>query len=175
VALGWDVCPKGKMSCPPKVIDEMYGRWGTLDQSCDHDAVFALTYLRTTEEFFRTVSDEPETFSDIPWINHADAVFAEFYFHAYDAYQVGKAVPAAWEIAFDTARSPHVPPPVAGERLAQREAPGRREDLAGAHPGLAVDRGRGGELRPHDPGGRDGARLRSGPRRLLRRRSLSAA
>jgi hypothetical protein len=29
----------------------MYHRWEPLDQSCDHRAVFALTYLRTTEEF----------------------------------------------------------------------------------------------------------------------------
>jgi hypothetical protein len=108
VPLGWDVCPKGKMSCPPRVIDEMIARWEPLDQSCDHRAVFALTYLRTTQEFFRTVSEEPGTFSDVPWINHEDAVFAELYFRAYDAYQAGRPVPTAWKIAFDAARSPHV-------------------------------------------------------------------
>jgi Family of unknown function (DUF5995) len=108
VPLGWDVCPKGKMNCPPQVIDEMIDRWQPLDQSCDHRAVFALTYLRTTQEFFRTVSEEPETFSDVPWINHEDAVFAELYFRAYDDYVAGRPVPAAWEIAFDAADSPHI-------------------------------------------------------------------
>ncbi len=108
VPLGWDVCPKGKMSCPRRVIDEMIDRWRPLDRSCDHDAVFALTYLRTTQEFFRTVRDQPGTFSDLPWINHEDAVFAELYFRAYDAYAAGRPVPAAWKIAFDAASSPHV-------------------------------------------------------------------
>jgi hypothetical protein len=67
--------------------------------------VFALTYLRTTEEFFRTETNDPGYFSDVPWINHEDAVFAEFYFRAYDDYVAGQDVPAAWRIAFDTAKS----------------------------------------------------------------------
>jgi len=106
--LGWDVCKNGQPSCPNNVIREMINRWQPLDASCDHRAVFALTYLRTTQEFARTINDEPGTFSDIPWITHEDAVFAQLYFNAYDDYAAGRPVPEAWRIAFDNARNPNL-------------------------------------------------------------------
>jgi hypothetical protein len=105
VSLAWDVCPRGRLACPRRVIDEMKERWRPLDESCDHRAVFALTYLRTTQEYYRTVRNQPDFFSDQAWINHEDAVFAELYFRAYDRYERGRPVPAAWRIAFDTAGS----------------------------------------------------------------------
>lgn len=107
---GFDVCASGASSCPDDVIDEMYSRWGPLDASCDHGAVFALTYLRTTEEFRRTVQGDPAFFSDVPWINHEDAIFADFYFRAYDNWQAGNtsAVPKAWQTAFQASASPNV-------------------------------------------------------------------
>ena len=107
VPLGWDRCPSGKLSCPRQVIREMTRRWEPLDQSCDHRAVFSLTYLRTTEEFLRTVEADPGFFSDLPWVDHLDAVFAELYFRAYDSWEAGEHVPAAWRIAFETAASPN--------------------------------------------------------------------
>jgi hypothetical protein len=103
--LSFDVCPSGSIDCPDDVIDEMYRRWRPLDRRCDHRAVFALTYLRTTEEFLRTERRNPRFFSDNRWINHEDAVFAELYFRAYDRYFAGRPVPAAWRIAFETNRS----------------------------------------------------------------------
>ena len=106
VPLGWDTCPKGKLSCPRQVIREMTARWRPLDQSCDHRAVFALTYLRTTEEFLRTVEGDPGFFGDPAWVNHEDAVFAELYFRAYDSWEDGRPVPEAWRIAFENAASP---------------------------------------------------------------------
>jgi Family of unknown function (DUF5995) len=105
VSLGWDACPSGEDACPGEVIEEMTDRWRALDGSCDHRAVFALTYLRTTEEFARTITESPETFSDLPWIRHEDAVFADLYFRAYDSYLAGGSVPLAWRIAFDAAGS----------------------------------------------------------------------
>jgi hypothetical protein len=108
VPLGWDVCRSGQPSCPGNVIREMTDRWQPLDASCDHRAVFALTYLRTTQEFARTISDQPGTFSDLPWITHEDAVFAQLYFNAYDNYQAGRSVPLAWKIAFDADRNPNI-------------------------------------------------------------------
>jgi hypothetical protein len=108
VPLDFDVCPEGGLECPAAVIEEMTQRWEPLDAACDHRAVFALTYLRTTEEFFRTVQSDPTFFSDGPWVNHEDAVFAELYFQAYDRYVAGESVPAAWRIAFDAARSPNL-------------------------------------------------------------------
>jgi hypothetical protein len=106
--LPWDVCKQGQPSCPNNVIKEMIDRWQPLDASCDHRAVFALTYLRTTQEFARTITDEPGTFSDIPWITHEDAVFAQLYFNAYDDYVAGRSVPEAWRIAFDNAGNPNI-------------------------------------------------------------------
>jgi hypothetical protein len=108
VPLGWDVCKNGQPSCPQNVIREMYDRWGPLDASCSHSAVFALTYLRTTEEFARTITDAPGTFSDLPWITHEDAVFAQLYFNAWDNYHSGRSVPLAWKIAFDEAKDPNL-------------------------------------------------------------------
>jgi Family of unknown function (DUF5995) len=105
---GFDVCPAGDPSCPEEVILEMYERWRPLSQACDHRAVFALTYLRTTEEYLRTVVAEPTFFDDGRWVSHEDAVFAEFYFNAEDAHHAGEAVPEAWRKAFDAARSPNV-------------------------------------------------------------------
>ena len=107
VPLAWDSCPKGKVSCVRSVIREMTKRWEPLDRSCDHRAVFALTYLRTTEEFLRTIEVDPGFFADGAWVNHLDAVFAEQYFRAYDGWERGEAVPEAWRIAFETAASPN--------------------------------------------------------------------
>jgi hypothetical protein len=71
--------------------------------------VFALTYLRTTEEFRRTI-DDPSSFSDVGYMIREDALFASFYFDAYDAWKAGRSadVPQAWKIAFDAARSAEV-------------------------------------------------------------------
>jgi hypothetical protein len=108
VPLDFDICPKGELACPRKVIREMTRRWLPLDASCDHRAVFALTYLRTTEEFLRTVEGDPGFFADPAWVNHEDAVFAELYFRAYDAWEGGGEAPEAWRIAFEAAQSPNV-------------------------------------------------------------------
>jgi hypothetical protein len=106
VPLDFDTCPQGQISCPRRVIDEMTRRWRPLDASCDHRAVFALTYLRTTEEYLRTVEGDPAFFADPAWVNHEDAVFAELYFRAFDAWERGGQVPEAWRIAFEAASSP---------------------------------------------------------------------
>ena len=109
VSPGFDVCPGGEQpACGDRVILEMYERWRPLSQSCDHRAVFALTYLRTTEEYLRTVTAEPTFFDDGPWVGHEDAVFAQFYFNADDAERAGEPIPESWKIAFDAARSPDV-------------------------------------------------------------------
>lgn len=106
--LSFDRCRSGSFSCPPAVIAEMYRRWRPLDRKCDHRAVFALTYLRTTEEFWRTVKNERDFFDASRWVNHEDAVFAQLYFRAYDRWERGQPVPAAWETAFEAAESPNL-------------------------------------------------------------------
>jgi hypothetical protein len=63
-----------------------------------------LVYLRTTEEYRRTVGADPAFFFDTPYVNHEDAVFADEYFAAYDAWHTqGGFVPQAWAIAFEAA------------------------------------------------------------------------
>ena len=99
-----DDCKRGSVHCVDKVIREMERRFDPLASSCDHDSVFALSYLRTTEEYRRAIED-PAFFEDMPFINHQDAVFAEYYFDAYDDWHSGRTdrVPPAWRIAFDAA------------------------------------------------------------------------
>lgn len=91
-------CPPGSIHCVDNVIREMTRRWERL--GCDHDAVFSLVYLRTTEEY-REAAATPGFFDDAAFVNHEDAVFAEFYFRAVDAWNKGRIeeVPPAWRIA----------------------------------------------------------------------------
>ncbi|HYZ82357.1 MAG TPA: DUF5995 family protein, partial [Solirubrobacteraceae bacterium] len=100
-----DECVSGKLNCVDKVIREMTRRFAPLASSCQHNAIFALTYLRTTEEY-RGATTTPGFFEDPGFVNHEDAVFAAYYFRAYDDYASGRraAVPAAWRVAFDAAR-----------------------------------------------------------------------
>jgi hypothetical protein len=97
-------CAAGRTHCVDAVIREMRRRFDPLAGSCDHDAIFSLTYLRTTEEYRRTIED-PTFFENTRFVNHEDAVFARYYFEAYDNWAAGRrlAVPPAWEIAFDAA------------------------------------------------------------------------
>jgi hypothetical protein len=97
-------CTAGRVHCVDAVIREMGRRFDPLARSCDHDAIFALAYLRTTEEYRRTIED-PAFFEDTRFVNHEDAVFARLYFDAFDAWHTGRraGVPAAWSIAFQAA------------------------------------------------------------------------
>lgn len=101
-----DDCIAGRTQCVDKVIREMTKRFDPLASSCDHNSIFALAYLRTTEEYRRAIAD-PTFFADTPFVNHVDVVFARYYFAAYDAWAEARiaAVPAAWRIAFDAARN----------------------------------------------------------------------
>jgi hypothetical protein len=99
-----DDCTAGRTQCVDKVIREMTKRLQPLASSCDHDAIFAVTYLRVTEEYRRTI--ESPFFDDTPFVNHEDAVFAAYYFNAYDTWAAGREadVPPAWRVAFGAAR-----------------------------------------------------------------------
>jgi hypothetical protein len=100
-----DDCIAGRVKCVDKVIRQMTSRFEPLASSCDHDAIFALTYLRVTEEYRRTV-ESPTFFDDTSFVNHEDVIFARYYFAAYDAWEAGRTaeVAPAWRIAFDAAR-----------------------------------------------------------------------
>jgi hypothetical protein len=102
-------CMQGTLQCVDGVLTEMDKRFRGLAQSCDHDAVFALLYLRTTEEYRRTVAADPAFFADTAYVNREDALFAEDYFVAYDAWHTGSAaVPPSWAIAFEAAEGREV-------------------------------------------------------------------
>lgn len=95
-------CVAGRSTCVDKTIKEMDRRFDPLAAACDHNAVFALAYLRTTETY-RWARDQEGYFADTPFVNHEDAVFAKYYFDAYDDWLAGRRseVPSAWLIAFD--------------------------------------------------------------------------
>src|SRR5215207_9285540 len=100
-----DDCVAGRVKCVDKVIREMTTRFEPLASSCDHDANFALTYLRVTEEYRRTV-ESPTFFDDTSFVNHEVVIFARYYVAAYDAWEEGRTayVAPAWRVAFDAAR-----------------------------------------------------------------------
>lgn len=101
-------CRAGAIRCVDGVIREMDRREGSLARACDHDAVFALTYLRTTEVFRDTALTLG--YDDVSSVVREDALFADYYFRAHDAYQSGEdSVPLAWRIAFDAARARRLP------------------------------------------------------------------
>ena len=103
-------CTAGRTRCVDAVIREMRRRFDPLAQSCDHDSIFALAYLRTTEEYRRTIED-PYFFEDTAFVNHEDVVFARLYFDAFDAWHSGRTaeVPRAWAIAFEAAADRSMP------------------------------------------------------------------
>lgn len=100
-------CTQGQLSCVDRVIREMTKRYNGL--GCDHDATFAFTYLVTTEEYRRAVED-PQFFTDNAFVNHQDAVFADYYFEQFDDWHRGAVaeVSPAWRIAFDSAERQRV-------------------------------------------------------------------
>ncbi|MDZ4876913.1 MAG: hypothetical protein CLLPBCKN_006348 [Chroococcidiopsis cubana SAG 39.79] len=98
------VCKLGKPQCVTLVIQEMERRYEPLAKQCDHDAVFALNYLRTTEVFQQTLGKV--NYNNPTAVIREDALFAEYYFRAYDAYHKGEGnVPPVWQITFDAAQN----------------------------------------------------------------------
>lgn len=102
-------CVAGKISCVDKAIKEMRRRFEPMAKACDHNAVFGLAYLRTTQTY-RWAAATPGFFDDAAFVNHEDIVFATYYFDAYDDWAKGNrsAVPKAWQIAFDAAKAKKV-------------------------------------------------------------------
>jgi len=95
-------CQLGRPHCVHFVIKEMSRRFRRLAKDCGHDAIFSLLYLRTTEKFQETLGTIG--YGDPASVVREDAVFADYYFRAYDAYHDGEGdVPPAWQIAFAAA------------------------------------------------------------------------
>ena len=102
-------CELGQPKCVDRVIKEMEQRFRKLARRCDHDAVFALLYLRTTEKFRDTL--DTIGYGDPSSVVREDGLFADFYFHAFDAFHDGGDPPPAWDIAFSAARDHAVTSP----------------------------------------------------------------
>jgi hypothetical protein len=99
-------CVAGKVTCIDAAVREMRRRAAPLVDSCSHQALFALTYLRVTQTYAWSAR-QPGYYDDPAWTNHAVAVFAKYYLRAYDAWtadNASTAVPPAWRTAFDAAR-----------------------------------------------------------------------
>lgn len=94
-------CTAGRIQCVDAVIREMGKRVEPLDDACSHNVMFGLMYWRTTEQY-RESATQPGFFTDPAFINHQDAVFARYYFDAWDQYYGGDVAgtPLAWQIAF---------------------------------------------------------------------------
>jgi hypothetical protein len=88
----------------------------SLAGSCEHDSIFSLAYLRHREQYRRTIED-PTFFEDTALVNHEDAIFAAYYFKAFDAWCAGstRGRPACLAAAFQARRPLH-----AGERHLSR-------------------------------------------------------
>jgi len=101
-------CQQGNLLCVERVIDEMDRRARGLARRCDHDAIFAIAYLRTTETFLETAP--ALGYGNLPSVVREDALFADYYLRAFDAYHSGAGqVPEAWQIAFAAASSTALP------------------------------------------------------------------
>ncbi|MEA2493216.1 MAG: hypothetical protein QOJ29_1127, partial [Thermoleophilaceae bacterium] len=104
-----NICNSGKPQCVDAVGREMAKRFKPLSDSCSHNALFSLLYLRVTNHVGEAVR-QAGRFHDAGYISHEDAVFADYYFRAFDAYARGDLVhtPGAWKTAFDAARDHQV-------------------------------------------------------------------
>jgi len=100
-----NLCRRGDVRCVDGVVREMRRRFDPLAASCAHTAVFSLLYLRVTETYLATVEGDPAFFTDTPFVNYEDAVFAAAYFGAFSNWRGGhpERVPPAWRMAFAAA------------------------------------------------------------------------
>ena len=100
-----DDCIAGRSACVDKTIRQMTRRFNPLASSCDHNAMFSLTYLSVTQKYRSTILNNPSFFDDTSFVNYEDTIFAHYYFAAFDAWTSGQIedVPPAWRITFDAA------------------------------------------------------------------------
>lgn len=102
-------CVAGRNSCLKATLREMSRIADSAAGSCGHDAVFARAYLRMTQLYGHT-REIPGYYEDVRAVNHLDAVFAKYYFDAYDNWKSGNrsAVPGSWLVALDAAKNRRV-------------------------------------------------------------------
>ena len=99
-------CAAGRSNCLTLTLNEQTRILNQNGQACNHNAVFALAYVRMTQTYGWT-RDQAGYYNDVPYMNHMDAVFARYYTDAYYNWTNGKrsSVPQAWLYAFDAAKN----------------------------------------------------------------------
>lgn len=101
-----NICANGSYTCVDRTIKKMADAASPLVQNCNDNAVFAMTYLRTTQTY-KWARSQSGFFNDPTWVNYEDAVFGSFYFQAYQGWYSAPQnltwVPSAWQTAFSAA------------------------------------------------------------------------
>lgn len=97
-------CQPPGSPCIQRTIAKMQQLANGLGQACDHNAVFAVTYLRVTQTFAWWIA-QPGGFEDRDYLIQLDRAFALRYLWAYRDWRAGRRaqVPDAWKIAFGSA------------------------------------------------------------------------
>ncbi len=90
------------------LIVDMEQREGSLVQRGDARRYFHSTYLRTTHAVGKAIRDG--YFSDGPWVERWDVVFAGMYLDAFEMFESSGRAPGPWQIAFERAATASVPP-----------------------------------------------------------------
>ena len=80
-------CVAGRSTCLKATLREMSRIADSTANACGHDAVFARAYLRMTQLYGHT-REIPGYYEDVPAVNHLDAVFAKYYFDAYNNWKL---------------------------------------------------------------------------------------
>lgn len=80
------------------VIEAMTEQLRVFQQNQDHRIVFHRVYLLMTKEMQRRLSSG--FFLDPAWLERVLVGFAQYYFHAINAFEEGQSCPPAWELAF---------------------------------------------------------------------------
>lgn len=104
-----NICNAGQPQCVDIVAREMEKRLKPLADTCSHNAVFAQLYLDVTYHIGTAV--RTAGYFQVPGvISHEDALFASYYFNAFDAYYKGNpaTAPGAWQVAFGAANDKSV-------------------------------------------------------------------
>ncbi|MFF8382321.1 DUF5995 family protein [Streptomyces kanasensis] len=105
--------PTGHLSCHGPVVGCVQDARRTLEEvrdrlGCDHRAPFPAIYVQLQRSLEAAVADGG-TFDEPSWLaGSLNTGFVNLYLDAYEADRAGRPVPAAWEAAFEAARTADV-------------------------------------------------------------------
>ncbi|HEV2812086.1 MAG TPA: DUF5995 family protein, partial [Solirubrobacteraceae bacterium] len=99
----FEICKDGSPACLEHTLRELRRRIAAHDAACSDNALFPRNY-RVVTEFYKGVAGTGY-FQDDTYVAREDAIFAELFFAAEDAWARGERdkVPEAWLVAFDAA------------------------------------------------------------------------